>query len=234
MPLRMRFPRSAFAQRTKVENDFIYYAGLIRDHLSGRTLPQGMPIDKQHASAWNRHFMTRLRTPIEGEPVATECVIQQAWMASTAIYDELRGKTVDDMYEVLNRQHALIVDHLVGSFFETDEDYLAFNLKSATPPKLIQSREFDRPSVRWQSSCHADVPAHISMDGSILAMRWEEGNGQLHRDIDKGPALVEVWLTDGLVRVQHFTGGARTRGHDKWAKKCAGSNPWLKYTTTEE
>jgi hypothetical protein len=234
MPLKMTFPRSAMTQHTKVESDFIYCAQLIRGHLSGRLMPKGMPIDGGHAATWRQHLMWQLRTPIEGVSVETEEIVQQAWMAATTMHVELHGKAVDDMYEVYNRQSIKMVEVLVSSFIESDEDLLAFKLKSTSPPKFVHSMESILPWASWTSCGINDFPADIRIVGSGLEMRWKDSDGRLHRDIDNGPALVRVSVEDGIVNVQHFLEGARTRGHEKWAKKCAKSNPWLQYTTIVE
>lgn len=232
MPLMLKFPLSTRVEHSDAEVHFMQYASHIRDHLSGRMLPSGLPIDEANGITFDSTLMERLRTPIQSAAVDAESVIQQSWTAATCIHEGFQGRTADDMYEMFNRPFMKVVQTLVGAFIHDEADELVFALKSSEPPAYLQSRLSTQPWAGWKSRSVSDVPSEIRVGRGGLEMRWTNNQGILHRCVDNGPAVV-ISAPFPVCQVQHYEDGRRVRGHDKWAKRCANSNPWLKFTITQ-
>ena len=139
---------------------------------------------------------------------------------------------LEDVLRLYNRVPLYAIDLIWKTFFEDDIDYFAWVVKHEKPKTKMYS--FERMHAVLETTGGEDKPRSISVSAHGVVLRWGDTTGWPHRDIDLGPAFVEVDPQTSQVRIQHYDNGKRTKGHKDWVTRCKASNPWLKYAVFDK
>lgn len=232
----LKLPAAYRERFTQAEQQFIYAANQVWAHLKGKLLQQHLP--EGIAAGWpTQVHLSRLRSSIEGEPIADNEHIKMLWNAYTAQVEGLKGRSADELWQLHNRLYVNVVHALHDCFMPTDEDRLAHQIKCIKPSLFVVSTAYDRQWCKWESEGGVDdIPSLIEAAATHVCLKWTDQWGRQHRDVALGPASVIFKRDDGpglKMSIAHYEYSERARGLDNWMRKCADSNPWLRFVHEE-